>query len=125
MSASLNLQDPNRAQLDLAWDHYKNHRLQDAVAVCESILALSADPEAAYIAGLVATVTGQHEVAVDLLSALVSLHPKVVAFHVALGNAYLASSRPADALPQYREALRLDPACEAAREALRDHSTEA
>lgn len=53
-----------------------------------------------------------------LLEENLRAHPSSARAHFGVGRAYRAAGREADALAQFREALRLDPALEAARQAV-------
>jgi hypothetical protein len=53
-----------------------------------------------------------------LLEENLRAHPSSARAHFGVGRAYRAAGREADALEQFREALRLDPALDAARQAL-------
>lgn len=59
-----------------------------------------------------------------LLEENLRAHPASARAHFGVGRAYRAAGREADALAQFREALRLDPGLEAARQALASRTLE-
>ena len=66
-------------------------------------------PDALHLLGTVATQTGNHDAAIDLIRAALAQRPRVANYHGNLGIAYLAKGRHADAEASLRRAIELKP----------------
>ena len=96
--------------LDLAIDHQKAGRLQQAEAVYQAILEAAPNhPIASHNQGLIALRSGRPKQAVALLEAATRGRPDLGRFHNSLGEAYRALARHADAVAEFEQAALLSP----------------
>ena len=97
----------------------KLKRVSDARTACQTALAIDAECEdALYLLSMIEQQTGNREAAEELAKAAVRAAPEDAAAHIARGYSHAHAGRPQEAFESFREALRLDPNNEAAREGL-------
>ena len=95
---------------ELALQHHREGRLQDAEAIYRQILAH--DPnhaDATHLLGVIAHQVGRDDVAVTLIRQAIALLPGAPGFHSNLGVAYRKLGRLDEAVAAYRRAIELDP----------------
>jgi tetratricopeptide (TPR) repeat protein len=82
----------------------------EAEAVCHDVLGDSPDhPTVLHFAGMLASRSGQDDVALVLLTEAAALAPRTLQYQVDLGNALLRRQRLSDALGAYLQAITIDP----------------
>lgn len=93
-----------------AVEHHQAGNLARAEALYRDVLKVAPDhPDALHLLGTVATQTGNHDAAIDLIRAALAQRPRVANYHGNLGIAYLAKGRHADAEASLRHAIDLKP----------------
>lgn len=110
--ASTQVSDPDRFRAQAAYDRALAHLNEKPAAASAAIGALkeaiSVDPTVASYRdtlGVVYTVLGRPDLAIEQLEAAVKLDPKSADAHFHLGSAYAELQRWNDALASYRQAL--------------------
>ena len=96
--------------LQMAFGHHQAGRLAEAESIYRQILAVEPrNADALHLLGLIAHLTGQHEVAMDLISQAIAVQPAWPMLHGNLGEACRALGRIEEAIGHYRRALALEP----------------
>lgn len=96
--------------LDLAMQFHRDGRLPEAEAIYRQILAVNPfHADALRLLGLIASHTGAHEQAVDLIHRAIAQNPREATFYNDLGNALQGLQRFEEACAAYRQALALQP----------------
>ncbi len=96
--------------MQLAIQHHREGRLEEAEPLYRSILERYPDyPAAWHMLGVLAGEVGRPEVAVDLLGRAAALDPRNAELRSDWGNALQAAGRMVDAIGAYRDALRFHP----------------
>lgn len=99
--------------------HHRAGRLPQAVSIYASILdAVPNHADALHLMGLAAHQFGQKEQALTLLTLALQSRPDIAGFHNSRGVVLAALKRTAEAIQEFRQALRLDPQCQDARKNL-------
>ena len=97
----------------------KLKRVSDARTACQTALAINPECEdALYLLSMIEQQTGNRESAEELAKAAVRAAPEDATAHIARGYSHAHAGRPKEAFESFREALRLDPNSESAREGL-------
>jgi tetratricopeptide (TPR) repeat protein len=90
--------------------HHQAGRYAEAEAGYRAILAqFPQHPDALHMLGLLASHTGHHDIAAELIGQATRLAPQHPASHSNLGNALLALGRVDEAIESFRRALALKP----------------
>jgi tetratricopeptide (TPR) repeat protein len=96
--------------LDLAVQHHRAGRLQEAEGIYRQILAREPNhTDALHFLGLIAHQLGRNETAVDLISRSLALNPNVPEAHCNLGCALHDMGRREEAVAAYLQAIALKP----------------
>lgn len=96
---------------NLAIQHHRAGRLQDAEAVYRQILQVHPNhPDALHFLGVLAYQLGKHERAVKYMLRAIKLNPANPEYHHNLGAVYRAQGRLDEAAVEYRQVLSLEPA---------------
>ncbi len=90
--------------------HHKAGRLVEAEDGYRRALDLDPDqPDALNLLGMIAQDTGNFEPAIELIGHAVEVSPTVAAYHLNLGNAYMAANRMAEAATAFQRTAELEP----------------
>lgn len=100
-------------------NYQNNEQYAEAIAAYEQVLALNAEHYDAYNGmGVIYSILGEHELAIQLISEAVNRAPLASYLHNNLGYAYLQADRASEAAGAFHRALRLDPENVSARQNL-------
>lgn len=93
-----------------ATEHFRAGRMTEAEAACQQILQSEPNqPEALHLLGMIASHIGMHDVAVELIGAVLELAPDNAEAHCNLGKALSALGRLEEAIQSYQRAIELKP----------------
>ena len=96
--------------VELALQHHRAGRLDEAEGAYKNILARSPDsPNALHLLGVVASQRGRHDIAINMIQREIALKPQTPEFHFNLGGIYRAAGRPEESIAQIRRAVELKP----------------
>lgn len=98
--------DDPRQSLELALEHHRAGRLQEAETLYAS---LPPDPAVLHLLGIVAAQTGRHALAIERLERAIEASPDQASCYCNLGSSYAALGRHAEAITAFEQALALDP----------------
>ncbi|MES2126181.1 MAG: tetratricopeptide repeat protein [Pseudomonadota bacterium] len=92
-----------------AISHHRAGRFAEAELLYQQVLQAAPDhPDALHLLGVLASQVGMHDVALDLISHAINVHPTSL-MHFNLGNAHKALGRLDGAVASYRAALAMQP----------------
>jgi len=93
-----------------AGQYVQSSRLAEAEALYRQILSLDAHHvDSLHLLGVVAYLTGRHELAAEMIGRAISLNDKVAEFHSNLGNALMDMGKLTEAIASYQQALIIKP----------------
>ncbi|MES2935499.1 MAG: tetratricopeptide repeat protein, partial [Pseudomonadota bacterium] len=92
------------SQLQLAIEHHKAGRLQQAEAIYKK---MSGSPDALHLLGVIAYQNGKFEAAIGSIKSAIRMHPANAIYHYNLGLCYRAQGQNTEAAASYRKAIGL------------------
>jgi tetratricopeptide (TPR) repeat protein len=93
-----------------ALQHHRAGRLHEAEHLYRQVLSgIPRHGGTLHLLGVIASQTGRHDLAVELIRKAIKIEAKVASYHANLGNALQAKGLPDEAVGCYRRALALDP----------------
>jgi len=99
-----------RAALEAGLRHHQDGQLEAAKRCYQQALAMdAAQADALHLLGVIALQSGEHETALEMISAAIAISPEFATYHCNLGNALQALERFEACAAAYAQAIQLQP----------------